>query len=193
MPLTAAMTAALAPLSVALHDPVCDDIDLEELLSEFAAATKRVVHSYLGMSLSITSAVGNFSLTAMDDPRHLTDIVASLHLPLKTTPGATTNSTVTFYAGKAGAFVDLAADIGWILRLTPELLILNGHLTIPDQDSNTGSGPISLANQAIGVLIERGHRPEDAASELHRLARRAGLSLVEFVAQLLLDVQRNAP
>lgn len=189
MAFTAAVAAGLATLSVALHDPGLDEIDLDKVLREFARATKRAVHSYLGMSLTIATAVGSLTLTAMDDPRDVADIVTSLQLPLKATPEATTNSTVTFYAGNPGAFVDLAADLDWMLSLTPGLLILDGHLTIPDQD--TALGTISLTNQGIGVLIERGHRPEDAHSELHRLAHRAGLSPVGFVAQLL-NAGRNA-
>lgn len=185
MALTAVVAATLATLSLAAHDPEVDDIDLERSLGQLACGTKQAVHSYLGMSLNIVTAVGNLSLTAMDDLPDIPSIVTSLHLPLNTTPQPTTSSTVTFYAGKAGAFVDLAADLGWILSPAPGTMILDGHLTTPDQDSETGLGAISLANQATGVLIERGHSPEAAPRELLRLARRAGLPSVEYAAQLL--------
>ncbi len=149
MALTAAVAAALATLSQAVHDPGPGDVGLGQLLGEFARGTKRAVHSYLGVSLNIATAAENFSLTAMDDPRDVAGIVTSLHLPLKATPEATTNSTVTFYA----------ADLGWSLTLPPGLLILDGHLTIPDQDPDTGLGAIALVNQATGVLIGGGHSP----------------------------------
>lgn len=92
----------------------------------------------------------------------------------------------------AGAFADLAADLGWILNLPPGPLTLDGHLTIPDQAPDTGLGAIALVNQATGVLIGGGHSPGDALSEVHRLARHAGLSPVKFAAQLV-DASRNAP
>lgn len=99
---------------------------------------------------------------------------------------------MTFYASKAGAFVDLAADLAGILSLAPGLLILDGHLTIPDQDSDMGLGSISLVNQAIGVLIDRGCSPEDAFGELQQLSRRAGLCSAEFAGRLV-DGQQDAP
>ncbi len=143
MALTAAVAAALATLGQAVHDPGPGDVDRGQLLDEFARGAKRAVHSYLGVSLNIATAAGEFCLTAMDDPRDVAAIVTSLHLPLKATPAAATSSAATFYA----------ADLGWSLSLPPGLLILDGHLTIPDQDPGTGLGAIALVNQATGALI----------------------------------------
>ncbi|MEO8749724.1 MAG: ANTAR domain-containing protein [Allobranchiibius sp.] len=185
MDVTAGVAAALATLSQAAHDPGLDDLDLERLLHEFAHDIKLAVRSYLGMSLSIATAAGAFCLTAMDELTDGANVATSLHLPLQASASATVPSTVTFYASQAGALVDLAADLTWILSLAPDVLILDGHLTIPDEDSASSLGAISLVNQAIGVLIDRGCSPEDAFGELQQLSRRAGLCSAEFAGHLL--------
>jgi hypothetical protein len=77
------------------------------------------------------------------------------------------------YAATRGAFVDLAADLSYALRIDPAKLILDSH-PVENPDGN-GNGLAGLAahvtiNQAIGVLIGRGHTPDSGRQELHRLA-----------------------
>lgn len=133
MDVTAGLAAALATLSQAVDDSDCDEIDVEQLLEEFAHtvklgcaflgtapssdvdSTEPGAVSYLGMSVRVATVVGAFCSTAMAWNPDGGAIATSLHLPLKAGADAQAPNTVTIYAGKAGAFVDLAADLGWIL------------------------------------------------------------------------------
>ena len=51
---------------------------------------------------------------------------ASLHVPLDELTAAGLGSTITFYAARAGAFVDLAADI----RYTPTAWMARSSSTV---------------------------------------------------------------
>ena len=81
------------------------------------------------LKLAVRSSVG-FTLTVLMDPDqqitltsidHLTvasDIVTSLRLPMNWA-ALEAGSTIIFYSGVPGAFVDLAADLGYSLHLRP--------------------------------------------------------------------------
>lgn len=102
------------------------------------------------------------------------DIRTSLQVVL---PGVGDGLTVAvnLYAGTPGAFVDLAADLAWLTTRPLSDFVLDEHLTVPPP-SNTGTQlqAASIINQAIGVLIGRGHTPEEANGQLDAQAARAG-------------------
>ena len=93
---------------------------------------------------------------------------ASLSLPLHLIGAAERGSALVFYAGNAGAFVDLAADLTHGLDVLPGVLALDEHLHLPTEQSNLDG--LSRIDQAIGMLIGRGHTPDEAQVELRRLA-----------------------
>ncbi|MDP9094783.1 MAG: hypothetical protein M3N95_18055 [Actinomycetota bacterium] len=85
--------------------------------------------------------------------------------------GAHGSSSLLFYAADPGAFVDLAADLSFALGLELSDLVLDRHLTLPRHGEGIDGFEFwSGINQAVGVLIARGHTPESARTELHRLA-----------------------
>jgi hypothetical protein len=73
------------------------------------------------------------------------------------------------YATTPGAFVDLAADLAWVLEVQPSALVLDRHLVLPSPPAQgvVGLREHATINRAIGALIERGHSPESARAELH--------------------------
>lgn len=78
---------------------------------------------------------------------------------------------MVLYAATPGAFVDLAADLAWVLRLEPTALALDQHLVVPvSSDGLVGLAEHATINRAIGVLIARGHTPASARGELRRQA-----------------------
>ena len=161
---SAALVADLKALTDVLDEP---GVDFEELLRTLAADTQRAVDSYLGLAMTLVIDGYPVTLTAI----HPADIATSMRVPLDVLGDADPGSVLVLYAAKPGAFVDLAADLSFALGLSPGIVILDDDLT----PTNVSPGLIGLAelaqvNQAIGILIKRGHLPDDARAELHRLA-----------------------
>jgi hypothetical protein len=103
---------------------------------------------------------------------------ASLRIPLAALTSAGRDSALVLYAATPGAFVDLAADVAHALRVDLADLVIDGDLAPPAASTAlTGLGAHIAVNQAIGVLIDRGHTPESADQELRRLAATNGRTL----------------
>ena len=67
-----------------------------------------------------------------------------------------------------------------------DLALLAAALDQPDSDLGAVFKALSVRNQAIGVLIDRGNAPEEARIELYRRASREGTSMNQ-TAQDILD------
>ncbi|MGI8414844.1 MAG: hypothetical protein ACR2P2_01280 [Nakamurella sp.] len=161
-----ALKRQLASLSAALDDP---HIDLPTMLATLVIELTAAIPSFLGLTVSFPTLVGLMSMTTIDGTAPVPG--ASLLMPLSLTADRGDGSTMTFLAGNAGAFVDLAADIRWAHQLDGEV-VLDRHLTA---DSDGGSPHLALQelseiNQAIGVLIGRRRTWDGALVELQRLA-----------------------
>jgi hypothetical protein len=113
----------------------------------------------------------------------------SLRLPLSALGNAGLLGALVFYAGNPGAFVDLAADLSFALGLGPDVVALDQDLTPISDPAGltglTGLAEMSQVNQAIGILIERGHVPHSARTELHRLANLAQTTPPAAAQQLM--------
>lgn len=182
MEITAAVAADLEALTEALQEPGSERVDLEELLRDLARDARHAVPSYQAMSLRVATPAGDFAVTAMENGITADEVVTSLHLAL-----AESGGTVTFYAGRAGAFVDLAADLSQILRLPAQRIVLDKHLAIPlvPLGDATGLAALAIVNQGIGVLIEHGFSPQNALHELHKRARQCDAAVLDIAVELL--------
>lgn len=186
MEIAAALAADLKALTDALDKP---GVDLETLLHAFGAATRRNIDSFRGLTMTLIIDDFPITLTTMDP----VDVATSLRLPLNALGDIQTGSVLVLYADKPGAFVDLAADLSFALGLTPDVITL-------DDDLNPASGPAGIGgltemshiNQAIGILIDRGHLPDSAHAELDRLARQAQTT-VHAAAQQLIRTTLQTP
>lgn len=146
--------------------------------------TRLAVDSFLGLTVTLVVDGYPATFTVLGvgvGPDH---VVTSLMLPLS---GSEAGSNIVFYAGTAGAFVDPAADLAFAMGVEPGALVLDRHLT-PSADGSgmTGLTEISHINQAIGILVSRGHTVETARAELHRRARHDGIP-APVHAQRLID------
>lgn len=169
MDISAQLAADLAVLSEALDD----DADLETTVREFAAAAKLAVSSYLGMTVTVIAGGHEVSLDVPEHARAEHEIGASLLIPLADITVTEAGSSLVLYAATTGAFVDLAADLTYALQVGPDALALDAHLKPSFDDSGLdGFADMTHINQAIGILIGRGHSPEGAGTELRRLAHR---------------------
>jgi hypothetical protein len=165
--ISAALAADLAILTQALDA----DVDLEVAVRAFTADLRQAVASYLAMTITIVLDGRDLSFTVHDAPAPHPIAATSLLIPLAAVMPTDTASTMLLYAAAPGAFVDLAADLSHALDIEPGALVLDGHLDRPaDSDGLTGLDEHIAINQAIGILIARGHTPEAAEHELRRLA-----------------------
>ena len=180
-----AFTNQLDFLTDALENP---GTDLHTVLLVLMDDLTTAIPSLLGLNLTITVAGDIVTLTTTVSPEPPV-AAASLRVPLDRLTAVGAGSAVTFYAGRPGAFVDLAADIRYAYGLDGQVVV-DGHLptsvlaTTPS--GVAGLAEFSVINRAIGVLIEQGHPPGTARDELHRRAELAGHTL-SVAAQHLLD------
>lgn len=160
------------------------DGTLEGSLSQVTAALEAAVPSYLGLQLTIFEHDHPITVT-----RIVTDRTAhtSLRLPLTALdPKSDPKSRIRLYAATAGAFVDLAADLSFVLRDRDERIVLDADLPPGTLVSGTtGLAELSTVNRAVGVLIGRGQHPDEAHDTLRREASRWGLERHAYAAQLL--------
>jgi hypothetical protein len=168
---------------------VGDDLDsgdatLEGSLRHFTTALEVAVPTYLGLQLTIVEHDHAVTVTriATDRAAH-----TSLRLPLTALhPGSDPESRITLYSATAGALVDLAADLSYVLRDDAERIILDADLPPSTLVSGTtGLYELSTINRALGVLIGRGHHPDHARETLRRDASRLRLETHAYAAQLL--------
>lgn len=96
-----------------------DDATVLILLDKLGEALTLTVTSYLGLQIVLVDH--GHPVTATTFPAGSThhDIAASLRLPLNLMLPADPASTIVFYAGTSGAYVDLAADLTHVLQLPP--------------------------------------------------------------------------
>jgi len=184
--ITAALAADLAILSEALVET---DADILEAFRQLAVDVNVAVRSYLGLAVIARDSTFPLTLTAMEPFTHRDDVVSSLLMPLSDhdLDRHDPQLVVILYAGRAGAFVDLAADLAWLSGRPLSDFTLDQHLSLPEPDSQIDVRGSSVVNQAIGVLIGRGYTPAQAALEIDARAAAAGESRVDAAALILGD------
>lgn len=168
-----ALAADLVALTEAIEEP---GVDLEDLLVRLGDTSALAVDSFLGLTISLLVDGMSVQLSAWQNGPGEGQIATSATLPLSALGGLGPHGTITFFAAVPGAFVDLAADLAYALRLEAHDVQLDRHLHAPASRDGSGLPAMSAVNQAIGFLIERGHTPEDAAAHLQRLAHAGDVS-----------------
>lgn len=164
--------------------------NLQAVVATLADNVTAAVPSFLGLTMTLLQAGRPVTVTAID--ADLADAAGtSLRLPLERLAGAAPGSSVVFYAGQPGAFVDLAADTHYAYGLDGDV-VLDGHLNPLTRLAGVhpgvnGSDEMTVINQAIGVLIARGLPPEEADDELLRRAAGHPRGLPGAAADLLID------
>jgi hypothetical protein len=176
--------ADLHALSAAVDDPGTDIAGTLAQLSDAAAAA---VESYLGLSVEITGGADAFQLSTMSSDR--SEIIgSSVLIPVTANaailPGAVTN--LVLYAATPGAFIDMAADLAWMTGRDTCEFHLDQYLTSPQPAPAARSvRALSVIDQAVGVLIDRGRTPEQATQDLALLAAREDADLPAAAASVL--------
>ncbi len=194
MEITAAVAVDLATLTQALDEP---DTDLAQTMQQLAADAKLAVRSLVGLSVTVKISDLQIHLSSLGEATERDAILASLAIPL--TPavddvGAPPSTVLVLYAGASGAFNDLAADLAWLSGRDLTEFTLDQHLTLPREPAgHRGLVALSMINQAIGMLIERGHSPEQAEHELDARATRAGVDRSTAASHIVAEPDDPAP
>lgn len=187
MDISAALAADLMALTHALDDP---DAGLDAGLRALIADLGRAVSSYTGLRMTIAIDGHAVSFGVLD--KATAPPATSLLVPLAALTPTDVVGTLLIYAATPGAFVDLAADLGFALGIDLSRLVLDRHLDpLAEYDGTIGLDDHSAINQAIGVLIDRGSTPESARDELHRLAALDHGDLRTAAVALIVDVARG--
>ena len=156
--------AELALLSETFDEP---GFDLLRSLTRLADEVRSAVPSYLGMTVIMTTPKTRTAIDVMYETGHVVAARSSLTIPASLAlagvlclegeeqPGV----ILIVYAAMPGAFVDLAADLGWLTAIPLADLVLDDHLDGPGPDGSS-LAESSLVNQAIGALLGDGLTPE---------------------------------
>ena len=206
-------TALLSDLAQ-LADSV--DLDaglLQTPLSALVAELRAAVGSYRGLQLTVVRDGQPVTLTDISDPDEDGSIVTSLRVPLSVLgPSHDARSRVVFYASVAGSLIDLATDLGYVLKtatitddpkpdgavgdgegraagpayVRPPVLLLDADVPPnPAVSGLTGLSEMSAVDRAVGIMIERGHHPDVAYDALSEQAAAAGVETHVYAAQVL--------
>ena len=175
-----------------------EDDTLSVALAAFTRVIEAAVASYVGVQVSLVQDGQPVTVTAMTSDETAR---TSLRLPQAVLElESDAESMVVLYASTPGAFVDLAADLCYSLHATSGQLHIAGRA---DQEGGSGiavdvdvpgsalvSGVSGLkelcaVERAVGVLIDRGHYPDEARAALSVCAAREDISLHEYAARVL--------
>ena len=167
------LTDQLNALSVALEG---SGDDLQAILSVLTDDLTASVPSFVGLSVTVFVDGDPVTIHAWDPH----PAVSSIRLPLASAPGLIDGSHVIFYAREPGAFTELAAAAAG----------LDGHVVLDRHLPPRTHGAEVLAqrsdiDQAIGVLIDTGHPPDQARQELHIRAAAAGVTAHHMALDIL--------
>ena len=188
-----ALAADLALLTDALDIPSTDIATTLSILTSDAAAA---VSSYVGLSVRLRSAEAQVEFTTVEGASQIASITTSLRVPLGNEPllsgGDVACTVLILYAARAGALVDLAADLAWLTGRTMDEVRLDedvgGGVHVHPAESLRSQ---SVVNQAVGVLIGQGRTPDEGRAELDVRATDAGGSLYSAAEALLASLPRT--
>lgn len=199
--------AALLNQLAQLADGIGLDAKILQLpLTNLSAALQALVPSCRVLHVDIVHNGQPITLTHVLLPETDGAVSTSLRVSLSLlSPDYHWRSRVVFYAARPGAFVDLAADLGYVMEtsvatvgpdrdradsdlegpMAPRLILDADLPPRVDASGLTGLCELSAVNRAVGVLIERGHDPGDAYDSLRQAAAEAGVEVHVYAARML--------
>jgi hypothetical protein len=205
-------TALLSDLAQLADSVDLDAALLQTPLSALVGELRAAVGSYRGLQLTVVRDGQPVTLTDISDPDEDGSIVTSLRVPLSVLGSShDARSRVVFYASVAGSLVDLATDLGYVLKtatitddpkpdgavrdgegqarpahVRPPVLLLDADVPPnPAVSGLTGLSEMSAVDRAVGIMIERGHHPDVAYDTLSEQAATAGVETYVYAVQVL--------
>lgn len=180
--MSTALATDLDALTAALGRP---GTDLGVLLADLTSTLSTGVSSFVGLRLSLVTSGCAITLGTL--PAR-SGVAASMRIPLATLAPVEPGGHVVFYATRAGAFVDLAADLDHAAGAL--VAVLDDDLApVPLPVGVVGLDDLSAVQRAIGYLLGAGRTPAEAEAELGRRAAVAGTSLADAARRVLTDAR----
>ena len=177
------LAAALAVLSGGLDDP---DLDVQHSLDQLASAVQGAVASYCGLSITVAADGIPVTITVPHGDgggSPAADAVTSLVIPLSVI-SLTAQGELVLFASAPGAFIDLAADLAY--ETATELVTFGLDTRLgPPVALTVGVTALSVFNQAVGILVEAGHTPDQARARIAAIAAGDGHNLAAAAERIL--------
>lgn len=184
MDIATTLAADLEHLLRALDLP---DVDVAQTVHDLRVKVERAVPSFVGLSLTLLVSGQPVTLTSVTHDRPTA--ASSLRLPLHLTSAVAPGSELVLFASTPGAFVDLAADLGYVLRVEEGDIELDRRPTTPSRSGLFGLPELAMVNRALGVLIGRGMTPEEAELRLQSEAVLRGVEVFRIAASVLSETE----
>ena len=163
------------------------DVDVAQAVDDLRDKVERVVPSFVGLSLTLLVSGQPVTLSSVTQDRPTA--ASSLRLPLHLTSAATPGSELVLFASTPGAFVDLAADLGYVLQADEGVIQLDRGSATPNRSGLFGLPELAMVNRALGVLIGRGMTPEEAEIRMESEALLRGVEVFRVAASVLSDTE----
>ena len=187
------ITAAVAEQLLLLHEDADRTSNSAAALHRLAQAVMLAVPSCLSVTITLVRLGGDISVSTVTGAATPAPALASLAVPLSAVPAG---DLLVLRAGAAGAFLLLADDLSGLLGPGRPPVELDKHLDRPPAPSSeefaASLADLSVVDQALGVLVDRGLPPDAARRELWRRAGVAGTTVVA-VSRNLLRSPRSDP
>jgi hypothetical protein len=206
-------TALLSDLTKLADGVGLDAGLLQAPLKALVAELRAAVGSYRGLQLIIVRDGQPVTLTDVSGPDEDGSITTSLRVPLSLLgPAYDGGSRVVFYASLAGSLIDLATDLGHVLKTatitaddpdrdravrdgdgragsahvrSPVLLLDADVPPNPAVSGLVGLSEMSTVDRAVGIMIERGHHPDVAYDALTEQAAAEGVETHVYAVHML--------
>jgi hypothetical protein len=206
-------TALLSDLTELANGVGLDAGPLQVPLKALVGELRAAVGSYRGLQLTIVRDGQPVTLTDVSGPDEDGSITTSLRVPLSLLgPSYDGGSRVVLYASGAGSLIDLATDLGHVLKSATiaadapdrDGAVRDGdgwagpaHVRSPmlRLDADVPPNPVvsgliglsemSAVDHAVGIMIERGHHPDVAYDALIEQAAAEGVETHVYAVQML--------
>lgn len=192
MAISARLAAELSILSQTLENP---GNSIAQSMQRLSDEISDAVESYLGLTVTIAPGTTPITFTTLRDGAQPASVRTSARFTLTRAAAGSVGTgpviSLIVYAATPGAFVDLAADLAWITRANPAHITLDQDLTVVFEMPTTAPSAVAMINQAIGVLIGRGHSPEQAYQRLSRPSASGVVNRLDAAAGVLASLDPN--
>lgn len=167
MDISKVLAADLTELMQGLDD---HGVNVDSSLSMLQRDLRLAVRSLVAFRIGIRGQFGSWMVfSCAASPVHPREVASTLRVPLPSVDESASEATMTLYAARPGAFVDLGADLAYALGVPLEIARID--LDLPTAVITAGVAGLddqTTVHQAVGIMMARGLAVEEILTVLHR-------------------------